>query len=294
MRIVKTKTSDGLHLNGLLSSPNQKTERIVIHFHGMAGSPLLNEYYQDMHSGYTDAGISFLVVEHRGTGTITEFVSDSGVRLVGNAFEKFEESVFDIQAWIDFAEKSGFNEIWLQSHSLGPSKVAYYTSVKQSKTISGLIFISPSDMSGLVHDKEGIKDHRIMLPEAKKLVAEGKGHRLIDHKLWGGEYLSASTYLNLFDEGAKTAIFNYLDDSLGWKVVNSINLPVLAITGENDDGIATVMNPERAMEKLKMELIKSPKVKTVVFEKADHSFDGFGKKIVREVVNFIKVERNSS
>jgi pimeloyl-ACP methyl ester carboxylesterase len=286
MKIVTTKTSDGFNFKGLLSEAKD-SKKIIIHIHGMAGSTLLNEYYINMHEYYPENGISFLAGENRGTGTITEFVRDSGDGMVGNAFEKFEDCIFDIQAWIDFAKSLGYEEIWLQGHSLGPSKIAYYISQKRDPAIKGLIFISPSDMIGLVHDSEGEKDHDIMLPEAKRLVSEGKGNSLIDHKLWGGELLSANTYLNFFDDGAKTAIFNYVNDALGWNAVNAIDIPVLALTGTKDDGIAPVIDPPKAMEKLKEQLKSSPRVHTIVYENAEHSFDGFGDRIVKDVIEFI-------
>jgi pimeloyl-ACP methyl ester carboxylesterase len=286
MKIVKTKTSDGFHFKGLLSEAKD-SKKIIIHIHGMAGGVLLNEYYTDMHEYYPANGVSFLAGENRGTGTITEFVRDSSDGMVGNAFEKFENCVLDIQAWVDFARQLGYEGVWLQGHSLAPSKITYYINQTLDHGIKGLIFISPSDMLGLVHDSEGKKDHDIMLPEAKRLVSEGKGTRLIDHKLWGGDLLSANTYLNFFDEGANTGIFNYANDSLGWNVVNSINIPVLAFSGTKDDGVAPIMDPKLAMEKLKSELKNSPRVETIVYEGAEHNFNGFGDKIVKEVINFV-------
>lgn len=287
MKIVKTKTTDGYHFSGLLSEAKD-SKKIIIHIHGMAGSVLLNEYYSAMHEQYPNNGISFLAGEHRGTGTITAFVHDTTDGVCGNAFERFEDSIYDIQAWIDYARSLGYDEIWLQAHSLAPSKVAYYISQTENHGIKGFIFISPSDMLGLVNDIEGKKDHDIMLPEAKKLASEGKGKTILSHKLWGDNLLSADTYLNFFDEGAKDAIFNYGNEALGWDVVNSIDIPVLAITGTKDDGIVPVMDAHEAMKKLESELKNSPKVKTLVYENAEHSFNGFTERIVQDVIEFIK------
>lgn len=289
MKIIETKTSDGITFNGLFSEPTSKSKKIIIHIHGMAGSVLLEKYYPIMHEQYPQSGFAFLVGENRGTGTMTEFVSDdtSGFILAGNALEKFEDCIYDIQGWIDYALSLGYEEIWLQSHSLGTSKVAYYMDKVKLTNIAGLIFLSPADMIGLVHDALGQKDHDILLPEANKLVSEEKGNQLLTNKLWGAEYLSAGTYLNMFDKNANTAIFNYGDENLGWRVVNDIYVPVIAITGTKDDGIAPVMDPKLAMTKLEQELKNSPRVETVVYEGAEHSFDGFGQKIVEDVLNFI-------
>lgn len=287
MKIVSTKTSDGIIFHGLLSEPEKSKKKIIIHIHGMAGSMMLNSYYTAMHNSYPAEGYAFLAGEHRGTGTITQFESEDGVAIIGNAFEKFEDCVKDIQAWIGFAEQKGYEEIWLQSHSLGPSKVAYYMHTNKPDNIAGLIFISPSEMIGLVHDPEGVKDHNIMLLEAEKLVKEGNGKQLLSHKLWGSNLLSAETYLNLFSDDANTAIFNFWKDDQ-WDVVNNISVPVLAITGTKDDGIAPVIDPHKAMQKLKSELENSPRVKTLVYKNAEHSFDGFEKNIVEDVIKFVR------
>jgi pimeloyl-ACP methyl ester carboxylesterase len=287
MKIINTKTSDGFRFKGLISEAKD-SKKIIIHIHGMAGSVLLNEYYTQMHDYYPENGYSFLAGENRGTGTITAFVHDTTEGVAGNALEKFEDCVLDIQAWVDFARENGYEEIWLQAHSLGPSKVAYYINQTPEHGVKGLIFISPSDMIGLVNDSKGKADYDTMLPEAERLVKEGKGQTLLSHKLWGSELLSADTFLNFFGKGAKTAIFNYGDETLGWSVVNSLKLPVLAITGTKDDGIAPVMEVHKAMEKLESELKSSPGVKTIVYDNAEHSFDGFGEKIVKDVIDFVK------
>ena len=95
MKIVKTKTSDGYHFKGLLSEA-ENSKKIIINIHGMAGSVLLNEFYPPMHNKYPKAGYSFLACEHRGTGTITEFNHAPSIDgICGNAFEKFEDCIYD-------------------------------------------------------------------------------------------------------------------------------------------------------------------------------------------------------
>ena len=64
----------------------------------------------------------------------------------GNALEIFEESVFDIDAWVLFAKNLGYKEIYIQAHSLAPSKVVYYMNQKSHDFIKGLVLISPADM----------------------------------------------------------------------------------------------------------------------------------------------------
>ncbi len=287
MKLVSTTTSDGLTLNGLLSAPVQKTDTIIIHTHGMSGDFYLNSFYPDMYEKYSAHNIAFLAGENRGTHTIKEFNTESGVKYYGNAYEVFEDCVYDIQAWIDLAKSQGYKNIWLQGHSLGTSKIVYYLSNIKAAPIAGIILISPSDMIGLVHDPICQKDIQVLYPEAKELVSTGIPDQLLSHFLWEEVSLSAKTFLNFFQEPTNLAIFNYMRPDLGWQKINPISIPVLAITGTQDFGIVSVVDPFKAMEKLKSELKKSPRVRTLVFENAEHDFQGFGDQIVSEVIKFI-------
>jgi pimeloyl-ACP methyl ester carboxylesterase len=288
MKIVNTKTSDGFHFSGLLSEPSGERKGIILHIHGMAGSIYMNSFYTEMHETFPQNGYAFLTGELRGTSTIQEFITDRGEEICGNAYEKFEDCIIDIQAWVDFAQTLGYSKIWLQGHSLGTSKITYYVAQTKSPIIEGLLLISPSDMLGLVHDPDGILDHQILFPEAQSLVGEGKGDMILTHSLWGCLKLSAQTYLNFFSNTSNTAIFNFNSLGLGWKVVNSLTVPVLAFTGSHDDGIVPVMEAHQAMSVFERELSLSERVKTVVYEGAGHGFDGFEKNIVEDVLEFIE------
>lgn len=288
MRIVKTKISDGFHFHGLLSEPQSEKKGIIIHIHGMAGNIYLNSYYPNMHDYYSGNGYAFLAGEHRGSGTIQEFATDEGIKLCGNAYEKFEDCVYYMQAWVDFAKDLSYSEIWLQGHNLGSSKLLYYITNTDTDGIKGLLLISPSDTLGLVHDPIDIKDHELLFPEAQELIKQGKGEQILSNNLWGTNKLSASTYLNFFSSDSNIAIFNYNSLGLGWNTVNKVNLPVLSITGTKDDGIVPVMDAYEAMKLLEKELKNSPKAKTIVYDGADHGFEGFEENIVEDVITFIE------
>lgn len=287
MQIVTTKTADGLEFHGLLSEPPQKSEVIIIHVHGMASDFYSSQLQKIAHEQYLLHGLAYCSGENRGTHSSTTFKTDNGQVIGGNSFEKLEDCVLDIEAWIDLAKAQGYKHIWLQGDSLGPSKIAYFLDHHKNYSIAGTIWISPSDMHGLVRDPEGIKDHELLLPEAKRLVSQQRNYQLLSNKLWGEYYLSAETYLNFFDEGSAMAIFNYGAPELGWDVVNNISVPVIAFTGTKDDGIEPVMEPHEAMHLLEKQLVNSPKVKTAVFDNATHSFEGFEQQIVDDVVEFI-------
>ncbi len=287
MEIIQTTTADGVVLKGLLTNPKNDTKNIIIHIHGMSGDIYSNSFYPIMHCEYPDNGWAFLATENRGSSSIRIFDSSKGEVVIGNTFEIFEDCIFDIEAWINKVVELGFENIWLQSHSLGTSKVAYYMFNKNDKRVKGIVWLSPSDMLGLVQDPIGKADHDICYKQAIELLSINNPNQILDHKLWGSYMLSAGTYINLFGDNANTAIFNYGNESLGWKVVNSIKVPVLAITGTKDDGILPVMNPSDGMKLLESKLMNSKRIKTVVFNGSAHDYAGFEKQITKEVISFV-------
>lgn len=286
MKIVSTRSTDGILLKGL-HSESSNPKGVIINIHGMAGSVLLNSFYPVMHEKYPANSWDFIAGENRGAGVITDFIKEGGDVTIGNAFEIFEECVHDIKGWINYAKDLGFNRIWLQGHSLGCSKIAYYMNQTQDPNIEGLILLSPADMVGLVNSEEDSEDHKLLLAEALELQEAGKEDTLLSRNLWGYAKLSAKSYINLFGEDAKDAIFNFQDQGLGWDVVNSIKVPVISFTGTEDDGIKPVMNPKISMELLKKQLTNSQKKESVVFENGDHDFQGYSDEIVNHVLNFI-------
>lgn len=285
MRIISTQTADGLLFSGALAEAAGK-DVIIVHIHGMQG-----DFYENMEQyliGYAEQGVSFLSGENRGSYVAKRFkTADGGGKVIGGAYEVFEECVHDIKAWIDCAESLGYGEIWLSSHSLAPAKVAYYMHQTNDPRVKGIIFLSPADNLGLVKDPIGAADHILCYPEATQLHEAGKGSQLLSHLLWGDKVLSADTYLNLFNDHSASNVFHYYDPSLDWGVIQSIKPPVIAFTGTKDDGIEPVMEPHAAMELLKKQLGNASHTKTLVLDGAEHSFEGFETQIIEQVVKFI-------
>lgn len=282
---VETETSDGVELVGLLAEP-EESEKLVIHFHGMQGNFFQNSFVQEMLTGYPENNIGFLTVEQRGAEAVRYFAKNDDFVNIGNAYEVFEESRYDIQAWIDFAKEKGFEEIYLQSHSLGTMKTAYYLSNKNKPSVSGTIFISPSDMWGLA--MEDIENYQELIEEAKQLKKNGREEEILIEDLWGWGYLSAKTFLNFFDEDTKTAVFNYYDPSKGFEVVKEIEVPILAFLGTKDDGIVT--DPHESMNMLERKA-EANRFEEAVFEGAEHSYEGFEDQLIEKTVRFIQNNR---
>jgi len=287
MEFVNTKTEDNLILQGLISESNDKTDSVVLHIHGMAGNFWENNFIKTMLREYPKNGISFLTVETRGAELLRWFSTpDNKNKLIGDSYEIFEESIFDIDAWVKFLEERGYKNIHLQGHSLGCSKIAYYQKEKENNLIKSLTFISPSDMMGLLVNEKDKPDYDRFLKEAKELSEAGKENELLSGIQWDFAKQSAKSFINFSFKNDNLAIFNYYNPERGFETIKSIKIPMLSILGTKDDGIVT--DAYKSNEILEKNALNCPKFRSVVFEGAQHSFDGFEDKIVEEVISFVR------
>jgi pimeloyl-ACP methyl ester carboxylesterase len=280
-------TKDNLELVGLLYEPEQATSQILVHVHGMAGNFYENKFLDHIAQTLTANGIAFFVFNNRGCEYIKDLVrtEDGKKKIVriGDAYEIFEESFFDIAAALDFVESKGYSKIHLSGHSLGGPKIAYYVSESQDKRLSSVVFLSPADMVGLTKaDKNYDRD----MIAARKLVAEGKGSELLPFPvLWDQMPLSARSYLSLNDENSKVAIFNFYDPNDNLPVLGSIKIPSITIMGSTDD--ALIIPVEETMARMKKTMVNSSKVETHILGEADHGYNGYEQQLADVIKGWI-------
>ncbi len=287
MEFVKATTKDGLILQGLFEEPKEKTNTVILHIHGMAGNFWENSFIKEMIKKYPDKGVAFLTVENRGAELLRWFKTTEGdEKLIGNAYEIFEDSPKDIQAWIDFLQSKGYNKIHLQGHSLGCAKIVYYLSMNNNENIKSSIFISASDMIGLCLDDSGIEEYNKFMKEAKELIKQGKGNQLLSGIIWEFAMQSANSYVNFSKENKNIAIFNYYNPELGFETLGKISVPILSFFGTKDDGIVT--DPNKSNQMIKDNSPNCPKFVGKVFEGAKHDYEGFEEQITKDVLDFIE------
>lgn len=281
-------TKDGLELHGVLYEPEQKVDTVVAHVHGMGGNFYENKFLDALAKTLTDNGIAFCPFNNRGNGFITELVRNVGNKKdyvrIGDSFEKFVDSLIDIDAHVSFLKGQGFSNVHLSGHSLGAPKVAYYASQTDADKIKSVIFISPSDMLGLVRDNE--KRFQEDIETAQKMVGEGRGGEIMQKQVWDSYPISANTYIDLFGDGSLAAIFNFHNKYLGFEVLSKIQIPTFTSMGRKDD---VLMIPiEDVMKTIKEETKSSPKVKHEIVGDAGHDYLGYEQDLANAILGWVK------
>jgi pimeloyl-ACP methyl ester carboxylesterase len=282
-------TKDSLELVGVLYEPdNSISKKVLVHVHGMAGNFYENKFLDFIANTLTSNRVAFFAFNNRGCELIKDLYKlENGKREIvrlGNAYEIFEDCLFDIEAAIDFVASKGFEVIHLSGHSLGAPKVAHYVAEKSDERLSSVIFLSPSDMVGLTgSDKNYERD----MATSKKMISEGKGKELLPFPvLWDESPLSAETYVSLGDKNSKVAIFNFHDVKDTLPVLSKIKISTLAIMGKKDD--ALVISIEDTMRRIKESMTSSPKVETNILGDADHGYNNYEQQLADAILQWTK------
>ena len=281
-------TKSNIELHGLLHQPDQPTKTVVAYVHGMGGSFYGNAFLDQLAKTLTSAGIAFCPMNNRGAGLIETLikVTDSKVEYLnegGSARERFEGCVEDIGAHLDFLEDCGFETIHLAGHSLGSPKVVYYAAKSGDQRPQSLTLISPSDMLGLV--REDMSEFQDWIDEANKMIAAGQGDALMSRYIWGEYPISANTYVNLFADDSKAAVFNFFKPDDDLPVLKEVAVPVLAVMGTKDNALTISIN--ETMDRLEKGFSASPKFTSHVVENGTHDYRGFEEELASTVTEWI-------
>ena len=110
--------------------------------------------------------------------------------LIGSYNEDFNNTDEDIEAYINFAEKQKYKNIYLAGHSLGANKVIYYLFRNNNKRINKYILLSPANITHLLNGVTNEEKNII-----KNYKKEGKNKEIIPFYLFGWiECISKTAY----------------------------------------------------------------------------------------------------
>lgn len=282
MDLIYTTTEDKLILPGAYYSSDKKVT-CVIFVHGMSGNILENVHANVLGQTLSKNNIGFLYGHNRGYGHISDIVvSDQPIsdeqkryRRIGATYERFEESIYDIDAWIKLAINLGYSKIILAGHSLGGPKVIHYMSKKSPPSVIGVILASPADMVGLFERYE--TNPAEILEEANKNIALGEPLKIVSHKIYGWYYLSSQTTVDLFTKGGPADVLSE---------ISSTTQPILALYGENDDSF--VKSAQEDLDELKRMATNCKLFTTKIIPGANHTYDGKEVEFSEVILKWIK------
>ncbi|MBU1473107.1 lysophospholipase [Patescibacteria group bacterium] len=287
--LVKTVTSDGLEHAGFWMDAT--SEIAVFHSHGTSGDFYSHKFIEVEAEKLSAQGISFLTANNRGHDVYADIRKPVGKNVewtqIGGGFERFEDCVLDIGAWVDFLTEHGVKKVILQSHSL-TSKILYYQHKKHDPRVIGQILLSSQNDAGLMFYALGKEKYEKTNREIVKIVRDGKGSTLLPKELSPVSYqTSALMYLGyLTEEGPGTLTPYHSPDSPQWQVLEETREPLLVVYGGADN----YMKPsvDVAVDLIKRYAKSTKKLTVKVIEGASHSYIGYENMLVDTILDWIK------
>lgn len=287
MELIHKDTRDGLSLVGCYWEGNREKACIVF-THGMFDNILENNFVELMGEELSKKGYGFIFGHNRGYGVInTILVKDreSGRfsnKIIGSTYEKFGESIYDVDLWIETAKSFGYSKIILASHSFGWLKNLYYVSKKGLKDIQGFIMISPPDASGLIRkwDKS-----EVMMTEAWENLEQGHSKKIMENKMLDIFPISSRTFYS-YRKGGILDIFPLVESPEEFGYFSKIDRPMIMFLAERDNII--VESPEKDIEKIRNYAKSTKDFTGIIIKKTTHKYIKKEKELVSYILDWVE------
>ena len=238
--LVWMNSIDEIELPGILYIPDDDTDKIVIHVHGLNGNFYENRFIDTLAKSYIDKNYAFLTFNNRGTGFITELLKWNDFHVIGGCLEKFKDCILDIEGVVNWVKMKWYKEIILEWHSYGCNKVLYYFNQKKDVSIKQIVLLAPCDIPSECKKFLSEKEYNQAKDESTKLVKENREKELIDFSPMVNWKIAAGTFYNDFLPDGENDFIRYRDGlNAKNELLNSIDIPMLIIFWDEDDCVLT-------------------------------------------------------
>lgn len=269
--LVRINSIDEIEQPGILYTPNENTDKIVIHVHGLNGNFYENRFLDILAKSYTDKNYAFLPFNNRGRDFITELLKGNDFTIIGGSLERFKDCILDIDGVVNWVKEKGYKEIILEGHSYGCNKVLYYYNHRKDDSIKKIVLLAPCDIPSEGKKFLSEEEYNKAKEESTRLVQENKENELIDFSVMANGKIAAGTYFNDFLPNGENDFIRYIDGTNGKsEVLNSIDIPTLVIFGDVDECVLT--QPIDVVKEYLKNNLSNCNIQ--IIDGADHSYTG--------------------
>ncbi len=287
LKRIYFSTEDQIELVGLLETPENPTNKVIISIHGMQ-SNCLKQRETILSENISKSGTAYFAFNNRGAEVITYTKKVTGEKELngGVVYEDVLDGYYDIKAAVSKMIELGFTDIYLQGHSLGCTKIVYaYNKLKQESNIDnikGIILLSLVDIPDCQKYDLGDKYNRMMTyAEAKE--REGKERELMPEESFDHP-ISVKSYLRYFKYNKDIDFARFSDKDYDFKELNNIEIPLFLRWGNVYELV--IQNLDELVEFLKTK-INNKKLDIGYIDGADHGYTGKEKLLAEQIIRFI-------
>lgn len=284
LEIIKFTASDGIILDGILNKCEEKTNKILIQIHGMV-SNCFKKRERIIAQKVEKMGIDTLCFNNRGSEVVRYIKSETSSFLGGTAYEKIEDCYYDIVGAIEFALSLGYENIYLQGHSLGSTKVVYtYNRLKEENSkylnnIKAIILLSLCDSSDTIEMNKD--DNYLKIAEEK--ASNGELMDLMPLEAYVHP-ISVRSYLQYARDYQSIDFARFDDEDYEFEVLNKIDVPLFMRWGNVNE---LIKRDAKDLAQFMNGKIHNPNKDISYIDGADHTYYEKEEELARQVRYFI-------
>lgn len=292
MERVDFLATDGIQLNGFIyKNKIKETSKIILAVHGMS-SNCLKTRDDIIAKKANENEIDYFCFNNRGSELVKYIrrkISDKKEKFLGGTtYEDVLEGYEDIVGAILKLKELGYNEIYMQGHSLGCTKIVYtYNELKQDndeilKDIKGIILLSlidiPATLKIYLRDK-----YNTYIDLAEEKERAGLKNELMPKDAFIHP-ISVKSFLRYARDNKEIDFARYSEDN-EFEILNNIEIPIMMRWGNSNE---MIMQQADELVKMMNEKIKNNKKDIDYINGADHGYTEKEEILAEQIINFIK------
>lgn len=282
VELVKTNTSDGLRLDGVLHASKRDASAsqldAMIFLHGVGGNFYGGSMFANITPPFLELGIDVLWANTRGHDGMFATTLGGQYCRQGAAYETVDECRFDINAWTDFLVQRGGQRVGIFGHSLGAIKAIYSQAHEPNPSVQRVVAASPPRLSfSCFQNGERSAEFFETISTAEQHVKEGRENTLIEAKFPFPIVITASGYVDKYGREERYNIVKFAE---------KVSCPAMFLYGQRElesGGIAFAGVPE-ALATLSP---SSGPFKIATIAGADHSYAGTYGDLSQTIVDWL-------
>lgn len=292
MKKIDFLATDGVILNGIIYESKERTQDIILAVHEMC-SNCFKKRDEIIANKVNEENIDYFCFNNRGSELVKYIKRDiegkKEEKLGGTSYENVLEGYEDIVGAILKLKELGYQNIYLQGHSLGSTKIVYtYNELKEEESngilqnIKGVILLSLIDIPNTLKMYLGDQFNKY-LELAEQKEKEGKLLEFMPKEAFIHP-VSIKTFLRYARDYQEINFAEYEKD-IELKKLNNITVPLFMRWGNENEMIlqkaeelVTIVNNHISNQNKNIDYI----------EGANHSYTGKEEILAEQIIRFMK------
>lgn len=290
MEQIEFLATDGIILDGLLYKSKERTNKVILAVHGMS-SNCMKKRDQVISKKANENNIDYFCFNNRGSELVKytrrNIEGKKEKFIMGTSFEDVIEGYEDIVGAMIKLKELGYEEIYLQGHSLGCTKIVYsYNELKEEQDdlinmVKGVILLSLVDIPQTLkfYLRENFNKY---LEYAEEQEKRNKTNELMPKESFIHP-ISVKTFLRYARDNKEIDFAGYGRDTKLEKL-NNIDVPLFMRWGNDNEMIL-----QRAEELVDIvnNILKNENKDIDYIDGANHGYENREEELAEQIIKFI-------